>query len=157
MACDSVPGTARLTRRTIFTSAGLGLAAGLPGLAKAAEWTADEKANVQVVKEFCAAWPSHDVSRIMSFFADNCAYRVTEAQEPNKGRQAVLERIRSFVDRVQNFEVLETFAKGPMVFNERRDHFSGGALKMWHGVGVFFLKNGKIVEWYDYTISMDRA
>ena len=53
--------------------------------------------------------------------------------------------------------MLETFAKGPMVFNERHDHFMGGPLKMWHGVGVFFLQAGKIVEWSDYTISMDRA
>jgi hypothetical protein len=25
------------------------------------------------------------------------------------------------------------------------------------GVGVFFLRDGKILEWYDYTISMERA
>jgi limonene-1,2-epoxide hydrolase len=43
------------------------------------------------------------------------------------------------------------------VFNERKDSFTSGPLKMWHGVGVFFLKEGKIVEWYDYTISLDRA
>jgi hypothetical protein len=24
-------------------------------------------------------------------------------------------------------------------------------------VGVFFLKDGKIVEWYDYTIAMERS
>ena len=45
----------------------------------------------------------------------------------------------------------------PMVINERIDSFSGGPLKAWRGVGVFFLKDGKIVEWYDYTISMDRG
>lgn len=147
------------TRRSTFTAAGLGLAAmaGIGRRADAAEPTADEKANIQVVNDFCAAWPSHDIDRIMSFFAENCAYRVSEAQEPNKGRQAVRNRIQSFLDRVQGFDVIETFAKGPMVFNERRDHFTGGPLKMWHGVGVFFLKDGKIVEWYDYTISLDRA
>ena len=44
-----------------------------------------------------------------------------------------------------------------MVINERIDRFSGGPLKAWHGVGVFFVKDGKIVEWYDYAISMDRT
>ena len=53
--------------------------------------------------------------------------------------------------------MLETFASGPIVINQRRDHFMGGPLKMWHGVGVFFLRDGKIVEWYDYTISIDRG
>jgi limonene-1,2-epoxide hydrolase len=114
--------------------------------------SAGEKANVQIVNDFCLAWPSHNIDKIMSFFAENCAYRVNETQEPHKGRQAVMDRIKSFLDRVQAFEVLETFARGPMVFNERKDHFTSGPLRMWHGVGVFFLKDGKIVEWYDYTI-----
>jgi len=30
-------------------------------------------------------------------------------------------------------------------------------LRSWRGVGVFFLKDGKIVEWYDYTISTERS
>ena len=76
---------------------------------------------------------------------------------PASPEQAVLERVKSFVNSVQGFDVIETFAKGPMVVNERYDHFKGGPLKKWHGVGVFFLQRGKIVEWSDYTISMDRA
>jgi limonene-1,2-epoxide hydrolase len=148
-----------VTRRSTLAAAGIGLAAmaGITPQADAAEPTPAEKANIQVVNDFCAAWPAHNIDRIMSFFAENCAYRVSETMEPNKGRQAVRDRIQSFLDRVQSFEVLETFAKGPMVFNERRDHFTGGPLKMWHGVGVFFLRDGKIVEWYDYTISLERA
>jgi limonene-1,2-epoxide hydrolase len=146
------------TRRSTFTSAGFGLAAmaGIRGQAGAAEQTPGEKANVQTVNNFCAAWPSHNLDRIMSFFAEDCAYRMTENQPPNQGRQAVEDRIKTYLDNVQSFEVIETFAKGPMVFNERHDRFTAGPLKMWHGVGVFFLRNGKIVEWYDYTISMER-
>lgn len=148
-----------VTRRYSLSAAGLGLAAvlGTHRRAYAAEQTPAEKANVQMVNDFCAAWPSHDLSRIMSFFAENCAYRVSEGQQPNQGYQAVKDRIGSFLDRVQRFEVIETFAKGPMVINERHDHFTGGPLKMWHGVGVFFVKDNKIAEWYDYTISIDRA
>jgi limonene-1,2-epoxide hydrolase len=159
MKSNSASRSSVLTRRSAFTAAGLGFAAiaGIPGRADAAEWSAAEKANVQVINDFCAAWPSHNIDKIMSFFAENCAYRITETQEPIKGRQTVMDRIKSFVDGVQSFEVIETFAKGPLVFNERHDHFAGGPLKMWHGVGVFFLKDGKIVEWYDYTIAMDRA
>lgn len=147
-----------VTRRSAVTAAGLGFAA-LAGIGRAdgAEPTPAERANIQVVNDFCAAWPSHEIDRVMAFFAENCAYRVSETQEPNRGRQAVRDRIQSFLPRVERFEVIETFARGPMVFNERRDHFTGGPLKMWHGVGVFFLRDGKIVEWYDYTISLERA
>jgi limonene-1,2-epoxide hydrolase len=142
----------------MFT-AGLGLAAIAltPGTVDAAEWTAAEKANVQVVKDFCASFPNHDINQVMAFFAENGAYRMSETQEPNKGRQSVTDRIGSYLNSVQRFEVLETFASGPIVINQRRDHFMGGPLKMWHGVGVFFLLDGKIVEWYDYTISLERA
>jgi limonene-1,2-epoxide hydrolase len=144
-------------RKLIATGAGLAAAWALPRKANAAEWTAAERANAQIVTEFCAAWPNHNLEKLMSFFAENGAYRVSEAYEPIKGKQAVSDRIKSFLDRVERFEVRDTLAKGPMVFNERIDHFTGGPLKSWHGVGVFFLKDGKIVEWYDYTIALERA
>jgi limonene-1,2-epoxide hydrolase len=147
-----------MTRRTFLTvGASTVTAAGIGGRAEAAELTAAERANVQLVTDFCAAWPSHDLAKILSFFADNGAYRMTETVEPAKGHEAMATRIRSFLDRVERFEILETFARGPMVFNERIDHFTGGPMKAWHGMGVFFIKDGKIVEWYDYTISIDRA
>jgi len=127
------------------------------GRMDAAEWTQAERDNVRTVNEFCAAWPSHDIDKIMSFFADNGAYRLSERQEPAKGRQAVTDKINSILAQVVRFEVIETFAKGPMVFNERIDHFMSGPLRSWHGVGVFFRIDGKIVEWYDYSIPAERA
>jgi limonene-1,2-epoxide hydrolase len=151
------PTAAPLSRRTALTAAaGITAALTLSTSAHAAEWTDAEKANVQVVNDFCAAWASHDLERVMSFFADNAAYRVSETQEPIKGKEAVRQRINGFLNRVQQFEVRETFAKGPMVFNERIDHFDSGPLKSWHGMGVFFLKDGKIVEWYDYILQLER-
>jgi limonene-1,2-epoxide hydrolase len=147
-----------LSRRRALSAAGLGLAAmGSMGGLEAADWTAEEKSNVQTVTDFCAAWPGHDINKIMSFFAADGAYRMSERQEPAKGRQAVTEKINSFLAQVVRFEVLETFAKGSMVFNERVDHFMNGPLRSWHGVGVFFLRDGKIVEWYDYSIASERA
>jgi len=148
----------QLSRRNALSAAGAGLAClVLPHGAQAADWTFAERANVQVVNDFCAAWPSHDLQKVTSFFADDGAYRMSERQEPSKGRQAVTEKINSFLGNVVKFEVLETFARGPMVFNERIDHFQNMNLKSWRGVGVFFLRDGKIVEWYDYTIATERA
>lgn len=145
--------------RRAFLVAGLGAAAvgGAARGAEAAELSAAERANVQIVNDFCAAWSSHDVGKIMAPFADASAYRMTETAEPVKGRDAITARVKTFADRVTRFEVLDTYAKGPMVINERIDYFSGGPIRSWRGVGVFFLKDGKIVEWHDYTISMDRA
>jgi limonene-1,2-epoxide hydrolase len=151
----------KTSRRTFFSVTALGAAAAFaPTLLEAAPPSAAEQANIKVVTDFCAAWAGHDLNKVMSFFADTCAYRVSETNDPIKGRDAVTATIKGFLDRVVRFEVLDTYAKGPMVFNERIDHFTPGEkmpLKSWRGVGVFFLKNGKIVEWQDYTISMERA
>jgi limonene-1,2-epoxide hydrolase len=94
----------------------------------------------------------------MSFMADPCSYRVTEAMEPIKGFAAGKNQIMGLVKVADRFEMLDTFARGPMVFNKRIDHFAPGFfMRSWHGVGVFFVKDGKIVEWQDFTISIERA
>jgi limonene-1,2-epoxide hydrolase len=146
------------SRRKALSSAGLGIASivSMPRL-KAAEMTASEKTNVETVNRFCATVAGHEIGNVLAFFDDNGAYRMSERQEPSKGRPAMSEKIGSYLNQVVKFEVLDTWARGPMVINERIDHFQGNALKSWHGVGVFFLRDGKIVEWYDYTISTERA
>jgi limonene-1,2-epoxide hydrolase len=75
--------------------------------------------------------------------------------ETAKGREAVENEIKRFVNNVERFEILETWARGPMVINQRIDHFTDFAIKAWHGTGVFFLKDGRIVEWFDYTTFTD--
>src|SRR5262245_21191886 len=152
-------GMNNVMNRRVFLAGAVG-AVGVGGFASqagAAEMTAQEKANVQVVNEFCAAWSAKDLNKILSLFADTGAYRMTETAEPLKGRDAVAARIKPLIERVERFDVLDTFARGPMVINERIDRFASGTLKAWHGVGVFFLKDGKIVEWSDYTMSTERA
>jgi limonene-1,2-epoxide hydrolase len=151
--------TGRTIDRRMFLASGLGVAAatGLVRSADAAEPSAVEKANMQIVKDFCAAWPSHDLEKILAFFPDNGAYRMTETMEPAKGREALTARIKTIINNVNQFEILDTWARGPMVVNERIDRFSNFQLKSWRGVGVFLIKDGKIVEWYDYTIASERA
>ena len=146
-----------MTRRHVLVASGGLFALASVGRVEAADVSAAERANIQIVNDFVAAWPGHDLARIMAFFDDAGVYRMTETTDPARGREAVTARIKTIIDRVERFEVLDTFARGPMVINERIDHFSSGALKAWHGVGVFFLKDRKIVEWSDYTISMDRG
>jgi limonene-1,2-epoxide hydrolase len=145
--------------RRAFLAAALGtVAIAAAGTrAEAAGPSAGEQANIKVVQDFCAAWPSHNLDQILAFFADNGAYRMTETMEPAKGREALTSRIKTIIKNVDRFEILDTFARGPMVINERIDRFSNFQLKSWHGVGVFFLRDGKIVEWYDYTISSERT
>ena len=98
-----------LSRRALLTG-GLGVAAlAMASPAGAAEPTAAERANMRIVEEFCAAWPSHDLDRILAFFADNGVYRMTETMEPAKGREALKTRISTIINNVTRFEILDTW------------------------------------------------
>ena len=141
------------TRRGLLAGAGIGAAGmALATGAQAAPMTDSEKANVKLVEAFCAACGGKDADKIMAFFSDNPSYRQTELQAPAVGRQAVAEKITGGVKVATKFEVHESWARGPMVINERTDYFDSPRLKRWHGVGVFLVKDGKIVEWQDFTI-----
>jgi limonene-1,2-epoxide hydrolase len=120
----------------------------------AAEPTAAEKANLALVTDFCAAFASRDMTKIASFLALDCSYRITETAMPASGPAAV-ERIRSYVERSSKieFKILDSWARGPMVINERIDSFTrADGNPAYHLVGVFFIKAGKIAEWTDYGI-----
>ena len=52
------------------------------------------------------------------------------------------------------FEVLETFAAGPMVANLRVDYLTNadGERNAFRVAGVFYVKDGKIAEWIDAIV-----
>jgi limonene-1,2-epoxide hydrolase len=135
-----------------FLAAGLAGALALPRRAAAAAPTAEEKANLALVTAFCASFAGRDMTKIASFLADNCVYRVTETTPPLSGKDAI-ERIRTYVDRSTKieFKILESWAKGSIVVNERIDSFEPAPPRSpYHLTGVFFVKGGKIAEWTDY-------
>jgi limonene-1,2-epoxide hydrolase len=155
----------RTTRRRRFlTASGTGVlallshstagAAGSP----ADEWTDAEKANVKTVTDFCAAWSTRDLAKVFPFLADDCVYRMSETTAPAHGHEGVSEKLKSWLadsSQVQ-FRILQTHAAGPIVINHRIDRFETSRPLTWEGVGVFFVKDGKIKEWSDYTIRTQR-
>ena len=149
-----------MKRRGFMVSAGAGIAAVLAGAgrADAADWTDAEKANVKVVTDFCAAWATRDVTRALVFLTQDCVYRMSETTAPANGHDGVIDRLKATVDRSTKveFRVLDTFAAGPIVINHRVDQFVSDRPLTWEGVGVFFVKDGKIKEWSDYTIRVAR-
>jgi limonene-1,2-epoxide hydrolase len=159
-----MPDQTEATRRRFLTrvagGAGAVAIAALGGAnrAEAAEWNEVEKANVKTVNDFCAAWATRDISRALPFLAADCVYRMTETTPPVNGHDGVIQRLKPTVDgaTLVEFKVLDTAAVGPIVINHRIDRFSTARPFTWEGVGVFFLKDGKIKEWSDYTIRVDR-
>jgi len=146
-------------RRQFLAAGGAGALALVGGVSVgAAAWTDAEMANVRTVTDFCAAFSTRDMARVLSFLADDCVYRMTETTAPANGHEGVSARLKSYVEgseRVQ-FRVLDTFAAGSIVINRRIDQFVSSRPLTWEGVGVFFVKDGKIKEWSDYTIRTQR-
>jgi limonene-1,2-epoxide hydrolase len=149
----------KLSRRQLAYMAPAGLlVSAIP--AQSAELSDQEKANVELVNGFCAAWASRDIDRPLRFLSEDAAYRMSETTPPVKGHAGVIERLKTYVDESERVEyrVLATFASGPIVMNHRIDIYASKARPLtWEGVGVFFIQGGKIKEWSDYTIRIQRS
>jgi len=147
-------------RRQFLASAGLGVAAllGGSGAAEGADLTAGEQANLKIVTDFCASWSTRDMSKILPFLSDDCVYRMTETTPPANGHDGVVQRLKQWLDdsSLVEFKILDAKASGPIVITHRIDRFLTKQPLTWEGVGVFFVKDGKIKEWTDYTIRVQR-
>ena len=147
-------------RRFLLTSVtGSALALFSPGAADAAQAGSNTQDTVRVVNAFCAAVSKRDAAAVRPFLADDIVYRITETTPPVAGLEAVMGTFTKFVVDATSveFQVLETFGSGPIVINHRIDRFISPRPLPWEGVGVFFVKDGRIKEWSDYTIRMQRG
>lgn len=148
----------RTTRRAWLAAGGaatIGTIASV-GPALARDLTATEQANVKVVADFSAAWATGDVARITSYLADDCVVRFLQTQEPVRGRAAVAERLgKGTLNSKVEFVIHETFAAGELVTNLRDDHITDkqGKKQTFRVAGVFYVRNGKIVEWVDSVVN----
>src|SRR4030095_3630828 len=135
--------------RRLLLAAGLGvLASTRLAHAQAAAWSDAERANVQLVADFCASWSTRDLARILPRLADDCIYRMSETTPAVNGHAGVTERLGSWMpssDLGIEVKILDTFASGPMVMNRRIDSFKSSTRPLtWEGVEIFFVNEGKI-------------
>ena len=147
-------------RRVFLSAGGVGVLGLLASREASAQPTADETANIRLVADFCAALSTRDLQRVFPFLADDSVYRMSETTPPVTGHEGVRQRLGSWLESSQavEFRILETFARGPIVVNHRIDRFVSSTRPLtWEGIGVFFVSNKKIKEWFDYTIRVDRS
>ena len=145
-----------ISRRSAFAAGAAALLlAGFAGEAKA-EMSAAEKANIKVVDDFLAIWakPDTDVAKALTFFTDDCVVRMSEHKPALTGKTALGQ---GFADLLKTgrygIKSLSTFARGPVVANDRVDwkiEDGGKRGAEFPIAGVFVVRNGKIAEWSDY-------
>ena len=151
-----------LDRRAMLQASALGAILATFGAPRNAEAQPGptEAANLAIVQKFCAAWGTRDLKVITSFMADDNVYRMTETTPPIVGHEPFIAQLQPWMVSSESieFKILETFAKGPIVVTHRIDRFTSKTRPLtWEGVGVFFVQNGKIKEWSDFTIRTERA
>ena len=145
--------TKSTTRREFLAAGGAApLALAFAGQSGSRELTADEQANVDVVNGFCDAWATRDAAQIASFLADDAVFRFTQDAEAVTGSETFRQMAGGFLADASDvrFDVLETWAVGPLVVNLRVDYFTTADGQQEFRVGgVFYVRDGKIVEWID--------
>ena len=76
----------------------------------------------------------HSLDEPISVFV---VYRVSASARIFRGKAAARAGMQRFPDGVTQGEILDRLAKSPTIFHERIDHFNGGSLRSWHGVGLY--------------------
>jgi limonene-1,2-epoxide hydrolase len=153
-----------LSRRNLFLSGALGVIAVAAAAhdAQAAEAftgsSSVEKANIQLVKDFCDSWGDDppDVQKMAGqFLTDDCLIRFGDTVQPVTGSDAAMALFQTFFNNGERYElkIVETFARGPLVVNSRMDSTIKEKRKTNSTpvIGVFYIKDGKIKEWSDYV------
>lgn len=111
-----------------------------------------ESENVDLIRQFCAAWSRHDIDELLGYLAEDAIYHNMPMQ-PVVGHDAIRSIFGVFLTPSQavDWEVLEVAASGDTVFAERVDRYEMGERKVeLPVVGVFEIRDGKIAAWRDY-------
>ena len=146
-----------VTRRSVLAAGGLGALAAIavPSRTLAAQPTTEEQANIAVVNDFCAAFAvPFDWDRITSFLRDDCKYRASQTASMVEGPEAIVGFLAGFAGSATaaGFEIVDTWARGPVVVNDRVDRFTlPNRTLAIPVVGVFHLVDGTIAEWTDFV------
>ena len=108
--------------------------------------------NEQIVNDFCKAWATLNVDRVMEFFSDDAVYH-NIPMKPAKGKAEIRKTIAGLLPGTESleFKILNTAVMGSVVMNERVDSFMIRGKKISIPVaGVFEIAGGKIKAWRDY-------
>jgi limonene-1,2-epoxide hydrolase len=154
-----------MDRRTFLPAslAGALAAAAVPQKVFAAEMSDEEKANVKLITDMVEAFDSAaalvppSANALRTFFTDDCAFRFRPtdltATRSFGAVEETMKRVTANGEKVHQ-QLLERFAKGPVVVIEKLNHFvTPEKTRTSHVIAVFLVKDGKIVEWTEYFIS----
>lgn len=108
--------------------------------------------NVQIIRDFIAAWSNLDVDELVDYFAVDGTYHNMPAR-PVSGHDNLRKFISAFITNWEKteWEIINLLANGEIVMVERMDRtVAGGKSVELPCFGIFEMCDGKIAEWRDY-------
>jgi limonene-1,2-epoxide hydrolase len=119
--------------------------------------TEAEQANEDLVNRFCQDWAKRDAELLASYFAEPFEYMVWEGGPIITSCEAFVNQMGPFLSKLKavDWVVVRSQALGPMVINERIDHFYAHDSKHDnhpHVAGMFIVRQGRIAIWRDYKM-----
>ena len=118
-----------------------------------------EIANERLVTDFCRDWSLRDVDALAPYLADDLYYQITPSQPLITSLEQFRKQMGPFLKNLESveWEILRSHVIGPLVLNERIDHFNApGDGKMpsmrFQIVGHFVVEDGKIKIWKDWPM-----
>jgi limonene-1,2-epoxide hydrolase len=108
--------------------------------------------NVQIIKDFIAAWSNLQADELVDYFAEDGIYHNMPAQ-PVQGRENLTKFIGGFLASwtKTTWDTLNILGAGDVVVAERLDRTEVGEIKVdLPCCGVFEMEDGKIKVWRDY-------
>jgi len=121
-----------------------------------------EKANILLVDQFCQGWEAMDLPAVLATMKTDAIYRQSQDTPAVTGHQGIYDLMQPWIESSHKitYEVLETFARGPVVINRRIDIYHSNDDQRhleWEGVGLFLIEDGLIREWQDFTMRIQRG
>ena len=144
-------------RQVLGATAGFMLLGGTIITAMAAPATPEEATNLTVVKEYLVALTARpfDTDKVVTYFAPTASERYDDAQPAVIGPDKLAAVFKNYMTggKALKVDVQQTIVRGPIVVVSRTDTVldPGKPDQSFPVVGVFKLKDGKIVEWTDYV------
>jgi limonene-1,2-epoxide hydrolase len=106
-----------------------------------------------VVRNMLKAWEARDLDAIMEYFDDEAVYQNVPL-DPVSGPEKIREFIGGILCWFLHIDVVihNQISDGEIVMNERTDTVRGEAGKdvPLRVMGIFKIRDGKVVEWRDY-------
>jgi limonene-1,2-epoxide hydrolase len=118
-----------------------------------------ENANEELVNNFCRDWSLRDAGALHQYLADDLIYQIAPGQPLIESYEQFVNQMGAWMSGLESieWEILRSHAVGPLLLNERIDHFNApeggkGPSMHFHIAGHFLIQDGKIKVWKDWPM-----